>query len=409
MVASAAIGGGGLLAAGFGDATVKFVSMLRCRGDWAELAQVVRGIITINILLSTVLAGIVWILSPFAAHHVFKVEPPLREACVRALRVGAAILIVRSVESVFIGVLRAFEEYKVAVQITVISRAFTLITILGLVALGNGVAGIMGATLFIASCSLILQWLAVRVHVGRLSFTLFPPRAAMVGVVRFGCFSWLQAVSGVVFSQADRLILGAFVGTSAVGCYSICTQAAQPIHGLVAAGLHFLFPHLSARHSVVPVRALIPTVVTALVVNISLVSLLGVPVVLLSRVILSLWMGPAFAQQSWLVFALVAVGYGGLGLNVTGHYTLLALGNIKYLTCLNLAAGAVMLLVIALSIRRFGVLGAAAGRLVYGPVTWIMYFKIRQLVNRSVVVPKADSSASLSVPAAENGFARNVY
>ncbi len=380
MLASATVGAAGVLSTGFGDATIRYASLFRGRGDWFRVNQVVGGTILINLVLSTTVAVTIWALSPFAVHHWFKIEPELQDACVKALQVGSVLLVVRSIDSVFVSILRAFEQYRPAVGIAVCMRAATIIAAVGLVARGQGVVSIMVATLAIATVGMILQALAVRTRVGPVPLLPVWHRDALAGLFSFGSFSWLQGLSGIVFNQADRFIIGALLGTSAVAYYSVCTQAAQPIHGLIASGLHFLFPHLSARDSSAERTALQPLVSTAFWLNAVLVLALSLPVILLSRPLLELWMGPAFAHHTWLVLALLAVSFGLLGLNVTGHYTLLAFGEVQYLTCLNLLAGAITLIAIGALIPRFGLAGAAAGRLFYGPITWVMYLKVRRLM-----------------------------
>jgi O-antigen/teichoic acid export membrane protein len=380
MLASATVGAAGLLSTGFGDATIRYASLFRGRGDWFRVNQVVSGTILINLVLSTTVAVTLWAFSPYAVHHWFKIEPELQNACVKALQVGSALLVVRSIDSVFVSVLRAFEQYRPAVEIAVCVRATTIIAAVWLVAKGNGVVSIMIATLVTATAGMILQAMAVRASVGPVPLLPAWHRNALAGLLSFGSFSWLQGLSGIVFNQADRLIIGALLGTPAVAYYSVCTQAAQPIHGLIASGLHFLFPHLSARDSSAERTTLQPLISTAFWLNAVLVSLLSLPVVLLSKPLLTLWMGQAFAHHTWLVLTLLAISFGFLGLNVTGHYTLLALGEAKYVTYLNLVAGTITLLTIGALIPRFGLVGAAAGRLLYGPITWVMYLKIRRLM-----------------------------
>jgi O-antigen/teichoic acid export membrane protein len=380
MLASATVGAAGLLSTGFGDATIRYASFFRGRGEPLRVNQVVGGTILINLVLSTAVALALWALAPYAVHHWFTIEPELQSACVRALQVGSAILVVRSIDSVFVNVLRAFEQYRPAVEIAVCGRAATIVAAVWLVAKGNGVVSIMVATLVIATVGMILQATAVRARVGPVPLLPAWHGNALAGLFSFGSFSWLQGLSGIVFNQADRLIVGALLGTSSVAYYSVCTQAAQPIHGFIASGLHFLFPHLSARNSSAERAALQPLVSRAFWLNTILVLLLSLPVVLLSKPLLVLWMGPAFAQHTWVILTLLAIGFGLLGLNVTGHYTLLAFGEAKYVTYLNLVAGAITLIAIGVLIPRFGLVGAAAGRLLYGPITWIMYFRIRKFI-----------------------------
>lgn len=380
MLASATVGAAGLISTGFGDATIRYASLFRGQRDWLRVNQVVSGTILINLVLSSTVALLLWVFAPYAVHHWFKIEPELQGACVKALQVGSVILVVRSIDSVFVSVLRAFEQYRPAVEITVCVRAATIFAAVWLVASGKGVVSIMLATLLMATAGMILQAMAVRARVGPVPLVPAWHRNALVGLLSYGSFSWLQGLSGIVFNQADRLIIGALLGTSAVAYYSVCTQAAQPIHGLIASGLHFLFPHLSARNSSAERTTLQPLISTAFWLNAVLGLSLGLPVVLLSKLLLALWMGPAFAHHTWLILTLLAIGFSLLGLNVTGHYTLLALGEARYVTCLNLVAGAITLIAIGALIPQFGLVGAAAGRLLYGPITWAMYLKIRRLM-----------------------------
>lgn len=92
-------------------------------------------------------------------------------------------------------------------------------------------------------------------------------------------------------------------------------------------------------------------------------------------------MGANFANQAWPLLSIIALGFGLLALNVTGHYTLLALAHVKLVAMLNLAGGAAMLLVMFLLIPRFGLTGAAIGRLIYGPITLLMYGKLRVVLS----------------------------
>jgi O-antigen/teichoic acid export membrane protein len=312
---------------------------------------------------------------------VFNIQTAIQPIFIQSIRLGSVALLVRSLDSIFVSVLRAYEKYRPAVQIAVLSRSLVIVAAVVLVARGSGVVSIMVATVAVNTAGMILQGLAVRSHVGRISLLPSWNHELLPTISSFGCFSWLQALSGIVFGQADRLIVGALLGTSAVAYYSICTQAAQPIHGIIASALHFLFPHLSAKHSTSPITELRPIVTMAFLVNLGLVAFLCLPMVFLSKLILTVWMGATFASRGAPILSLTAIGFGLVGINVTGHYVLMAVGAIRYVTLLNLAAGLAMICAIVALILPFGLMGAAVGRLVYGPVTWLMYLKIYRMLK----------------------------
>lgn len=115
MLAIATVGAGNMFAASFGDAVVKHVSACRGRRDLEPVKSIVRCVLMINICLGAALALLLYTFSP-AVVEVMKIDGSLRVAGIRALQIGAVILLVRSVESVFIGILRGFEQYRVAAR-----------------------------------------------------------------------------------------------------------------------------------------------------------------------------------------------------------------------------------------------------------------------------------------------------
>ena len=400
MLVTATITSSGFISTGFGDAALKYAATYRGRNDRKRLEETLHVNLMINLILGSALALLIWYGSPFAVHGVFKIEPALQRAGLTVFRIGVVILLVRSVESVFVGALRAHERYGPAVQINVLFRVAVVFCACILVSKGYGIVAIMKGTLGLATVSAGLQITAARAIMGPISLYPTIGRHALSEVFSFGCFSWLQTLAGCIFCYADRLLIGVMLGTSSVAYYSVCVQAAQPIHGLIAAGLHFLFPHLSARLSVAPATELKPLVLSILTLNVVCAILLSVPLALLSKPILHLWMGVTFAQQAWVVLSIVAMGFGLLALNVSGHYTLLALGKVKLVALLNLAGGSAMLAAMAFLTPHFGLTGAAVGRLVYGPITLLMYCQLRTMLTEGTV-PLSGGVPLLAIPGPE--------
>src|SRR6202012_1404671 len=118
-----------------------------------------------------------------------------------------------------------------------------------LVIRGYGVRSIMVATAVLMVLGTVAQMVRLRQLISGASLLPAFDRQAFTMLLGFGAFSWVIAVSGVIFTQADRLILGVSLGAATVTAYALCVQLAQPIYGVAASGLHFLFPYLAARHS----------------------------------------------------------------------------------------------------------------------------------------------------------------
>jgi O-antigen/teichoic acid export membrane protein len=189
-------------------------------------------------------------------------------------------------------------------------------------------------------------------------------------------------VSAVVFSQADRLFLGISLGAVTVATYALCTQLAQPIYGFSASGLHFLFPHLAERHASRAASRVRKTILIASACNLLFVASATAILMLSGQHILRIWAGADIARSSTAIFPIIAWSSALLALNVTGTYALFALGHIRTVTWINLAAGATMLLLIFWLLPRFGAYGMAVARLCYGAITLLIYLPLaRQLVK----------------------------
>jgi len=401
ILASATLSSGGIVSGSFGDAVIKYVGDCRGRRDWPAITRIVRSMISINLLLSGILAIALWYFAPYVSRHIVKVDPELQTICLRSLRIGSGVLLMRSIESVFISTLRAFETYGATVRISICSRAAILTSAIVLTRCGRNVVWIMVATLFISTSGTLAQALALKAKIG--NFLPMPSwhRKTVLDIAAFGSFSWLQAISGIAFTHADRFFVGFFMGAPAVAYYGLCVQAAQPIHGLISSGMHFLFPHLSTRYPVAPLSEIRRKIIVALKVNGILVFVLSLPFIVLGSRFLTWWVGPAFGQRPLLMFPTIVCSFALLGMNVTAHYALLAVGHVRVVTYLNLLAGIAMLLTMAMLIPTHGLQGAALARLVYGPITCLAYVYLYKIIWRPE--PRAFPSQSQIYTASTTG------
>jgi O-antigen/teichoic acid export membrane protein len=223
-------------------------------------------------------------------------------------------------------------------------------------------------------------------------------RNAMRVLLGFGAFSWLQAVSGVVFGQVDRLMLGISLGAAAVSSYALCAQMAQPIFGFAASGLHFLFPYLSNRNASSSSESLTRPVFIAFMCNVIFVAVATGSLLLFGGRILDAWAGAEIARAAAPVMATIVWSSALMGLNVTATYTLLALGRVRIVMWLNLAGGVLMLLTMLLLTPRLGIQGIAIAKLSYALMPLFLYIPLLPLLFTK---PASRAAASSLQPVCE--------
>jgi O-antigen/teichoic acid export membrane protein len=388
LIANAAISAGSIVSSGFGDAVIQRVAVLRSTGAGHLVGEVVANMLAINLVLSGGFATLLFVCVPFVTARVTHHDPALERACHWALRIGSALIVLKSIESVFISVQRAFESYATAVRISVATRISAIGLSAALAVAGYDLPVIMIATALVTGVGVIAQWHAV-LRLGVIRMMPSFDRVIFRELASFGAFSWLQAISGILFTQVDRLLLALTLGASAVTYYGVCVQMAQPIHGLTAAGLHFIFPYLSSRHRGGDIAELRAPILYALVINVACSVVFSAALMVFGKTILEYWMGTAFVAQSSTMIPLLALGFGLLSLNITAHYSLLAMGRVRLVTALNIAGGVVMFIAMASLVPHRGVEGAAFARLAYGPITCLLYFPLYQVLSTRATRPVA--------------------
>jgi O-antigen/teichoic acid export membrane protein len=378
MIATAVISAGGIIASGFCDANLQRVAHLRGTGKFDTMPHTVRSLLGINLVLGSILAGAVWIAAPYAAPHIAVSHlTPTRE-CLISLRIASVLILIRAVESVSVSTQRAFEHYRSTVEISAAVRLLTLGAAAVLTLMGERTISILAATAFFLVLGTYMQFRQLRRFLG--AVPLWPRFHAEEtrGLLGLGVFVWLQALGGVVFGQFDRILLGVSLGALAVAPYALCVQFAQPIFGLTASGLNFLFPYFSGRASTISNAGLKRALLKAFTCNLLLVACGAGMLLLLGDRLIRIWAGPTVAHSAARILPPIVLGSALMGLSVTGTYAMQAFGLFRTVACISLAGRTVMLLFMIYLLRHHGLQGLALSRLCYGSVALLVYLPLLQ-------------------------------
>jgi len=396
MIATAIVSAGGIIASGFCDANIQRVARLRISGEIQSVVHTVRSMLGINLVLGFVIAAGVWIAAPFAARHIaISNATPMKE-CLACIRIASGLILVRAVESVGVSTHRAFEQYRGTVQISAAVRLLTLASAAVLALLGRRTISILLATSVFLIVGTYIQFRGLRTFLG--PATLWPTfqvkeTKALLGV---GVFVWLQTLGSVVFGQFDRILLGVSLGAAAVAPYALCVQFAQPIFGLTASGLHFLFPYLSGRTLTHSTSALKRTLLKAFAVNSLLVICGAGLLIVFGERLIRLWAGHAVANSAAGILIPIVLGSALMGLSVTGTYAMQALGLFRETAFISLGGRAAMFMLMIYLLHHMGLRGLATARGCYGLISLIIYLPL--LRELGVTRKKLSSAPDIAIP-----------
>jgi O-antigen/teichoic acid export membrane protein len=395
-MANAVLMTGAILASGFGDANIRSVAQARGRRSSDELIVTVRSTFGIHVVLGTAVAAGVWLAAPAITHMTVKTHVELAGDCLWSIRITSGLILLRALETVCVSTQRAFCRYGTAIGVSVTARVVSLLLAWLVPIFKPSVAAVLGATLVANAVALWVQMQQLKRLLGDRRLTPILDSVTTKALLGFGIFTWIQATAGLLAGQFDRLAAGFALGASAVAVYTICVQLTQPIYGIAAAGLHFLFPLLASDTASGSHPGLRRTVAVAFVANFAFVVLALASLLLFGDFILRHWVGRAMAEAAAGILPVAAWGSALSALAVTGCYTLFAIGRPKAVAILNIAGGVTMVGALLLLTPRFALLGVAYSRLLPGCAALLVYIPlIRQMSTECV---NSNSVDQLSLP-----------
>jgi O-antigen/teichoic acid export membrane protein len=380
ITSTAVISAGGIIASGFSDANIQRAAQHRGKGDHDSISDTTGSMLGINLVLGALIAICVWIAAPLAANHMAVSTLTTAGECLFCLRAASIGIFLRALEAVAVSTHRAFEDYRYTVRISTICRISTLGIAALLACLGQPMSSIVLATVLVLAIGVYLQFRSLRpfLQPGRLR-----PRvhAETRHLLRLGVFPWLQALTSIIFGQLDRILLGVYVGTLAVAPYALCVQFAQPIVGVAASGLSFLFPYLSKRVDSLSAEDLKRTLLKAFACNL-LIAFCGVLGLLtFGTHLIQLWAGATVARSANDFLVPITVGSALAGLGTTAIYAMQSMGMFRVVALITIGGRGGMLLVMSLLLHRFGIQGLAYSRLCYGVIPLLIYIPLYRAIH----------------------------
>ncbi|WP_275425914.1 lipopolysaccharide biosynthesis protein [Occallatibacter savannae] len=363
---------GSILASGFGDANTQRLAAERGAARGADVARVVKAAMGIHLVLGLVAGWAIWCSATFLAERLAPHDQELKSTCVWCIRIAAALTLVRALETVCVSTQRAYERYGAAVRISIAGRLVSLAVTAMLTAHGLNVTTTMAATAVVMAAALALQILALIRLVGTPVVPSFD-RSISADLLQFGALTWIVSAAGVVFSQVDRVLGGASLGVAGIVAYALCAQVAQPVYGLTAAGLHFLFPYIASRQASSSGTALTRTLLLACTANTAFVLAGASALLFASDWLLHLISTATLAAAARPLLPWVLAGPALMALSVTGTYFLLALGRAGTVAALQIAASIALVLVTGGWLQSRGVRAIAEGRIAFALIAMCVY------------------------------------
>jgi O-antigen/teichoic acid export membrane protein len=257
------------------------------------------------------------------------------------------------------GVLEAYEDFQ---QVNVL-RMFLgisnfVLPVLSVIFVGPSLAWIVGGMVFARAILLIAHFFTMNIRLPTGWNTVSFSKAQLGQLFSFGAWMTVSNVVGPLMVTADRFIISATMGASVVAYYTVPAEFLIRLLILPAALTSALFPRLTAVISSKPNEAKILykkclKVVTATLLPVCIL------IACLSKLGLTLWLGSAFAEQSWVIVSVMSIGLLINGIAHVPFAAIQALGNAKFTAYLHLMELVFYIPLLLVCLHFFGLIGAA--------------------------------------------------
>jgi O-antigen/teichoic acid export membrane protein len=280
---------------------------------------------------------------------------------------------IQQLDAVLAAAIRGLEHFARQAVIEMLVRAALAAAVMWAAWHTRSVAAVLIAQSVVCALSVLVRAVALRQLLPDRKLFRRSGRAQISALFKYGGWMWLTALAGVLYTSADRIIVGRSLGPVAAGQFNIYIQLTQLVHFVPSSLFAFSLPAFSrmAAHGGEGARQIAPAYRTYL--GVISVTALAMALALLASwpVLLQVFAAGAVQDPQWHVALLLTLNFLVLACNVAPYYLLLALGHSRTVSMITGCGLLVALLLMIVLIPRFGMAGAALARLSYGAAALI--------------------------------------
>jgi len=369
---------------GYGSAVVKFIAQYRAHRDARALNEIASTMFYVYAAIG-VAAYLVVIALALNFQHFFRITPEQAE-------LGKWILLIVGVNiacnfpfSVFGGVIDGFQRYDRNNIVAIVTSVCVAIANAAVLLAGYSLIGLVAATTSVR----LLAYGVYRMN----AYRIYPPlriraslfrRSRLREVTGFSIYSLLIDWANKLNYELDEIIIGVFLGSAPVAVWAVADRIISGIQRLTNQVNGVLFPFIVDSDQTQRVERLQRLLLEGTRLSVATVVPIAVGLILLATPLVHAWVGPKMLGSAPIIQLLAIVVALRVG-NATATTLLKGAGRVKYLAAVNLSTGLANLVMSALLVKPYGLVGVAVGTLV--PVAVSTIFVLFPAACRRVDLP----------------------
>lgn len=366
---------------GLSVSTTYFVSRDLASTENGAIARTLTITLSVVLVMAALAAGGLWVTSNTVVRFLTALNPSQQTVAAQALRIGAVIVWADLLRRVFIGVEQAYQRYDLMNLLVTGQSILNSLGLLVIAMLGGTTLTLMWWQAGLSVMMLLAHVLIVRWLLRDITLRFSWDWLRVKEIVRYSVFTWLTSLSSALFNKADRLIIGASLGTESVAVYGAITTIASKINQLSAVPVQPLLPAISAlttsQHR--NQKTLENHVQQALHINAAIALGLSALLFIFAPGIVTLLLSGTVTSEFLLAFRLAVIIYGLYSLNAVGYYLLLGSNAVPLLMGIQMSIALFSLLLIWVGGQSLGLIGAVTGNIGYLGTLGSIFWGIKRL------------------------------
>lgn len=384
---------------GYGGALVKFMAQYRAHRNARAINEIASTLFFVFLAIGLMAYAVAAVVA-FNLDHLFRITPEQAE-------VGKWILLIIAVHvsfnfpfSVFGGVMSGFQRYDANNMVAIASSIAVAAVNAAVLLTGYGLISLVAAT----TCVRLIAYLMYR----RNAYRIFPELEIRLSLCRrhrlrevtgFSVYASIIDWANKLNYQLDQLVIGAFLGSSAVAVWAPAERIITGTQRLTNQLNGVLFPVIVDSDASQQKRRLQQILLEGTRLSLVMVVPITAALVLLADPLIHAWLGPQAPAMAGAipVIQILAVAVAIRVGNATGTTVLKGAGEHRMLAFVNLGTGLANVVLSVLLITRFGLVGVAVGTLI--PIACTAVFILFPASCRRVGLPLSHALTHAVLPA----------
>jgi len=369
------IGYYGLLDLGLGEALIKFISEFNSKEDNQSICRAINSALMVQLLIGCLASASLILFSQFIIPFL-KISDSYRDAARFGISVCSLGFLFIMISSAFSSAIKGIQRFDITSKVDSLINIAITVTLVILLLSGYGLKECLVVNVVTNFIMLVTYIIIIKKLIPTWKPVFVADRKYIRSFFQFSFYLFLSKLSGIFANYIVRFIISFFLSPVAVTYYVVPSKLVGAVGGFMGGAVNSVFPYSSALHSANDQEGIKKTFLTGSKILTGIAAPISFVLILLSKPILTLWMGPEFAEKSWIILCILSLGALIGSLSAIPNTIIMGLGNSKLVGIFALITLVLYTVLVPPFTKMFGILGTSIALLLNSSL--VIFFVIHR-------------------------------